>query len=196
MYEYIKGPITSLTPATAVIEAAGVGYLLNISLQSYADLSGKQEALLWVHYHVTMQDAPLFYGFFSKEERELFRLLISVSGIGANSARLMLSSYTASDLATAIATGNVSALTSVKGIGTKTAERVIVDLKGKVLGSSGAGAASAGAGGASSQMEEAVSALMVLGFTRAATEKVVRSIYGRDASISSEELIREALTKL
>ena len=196
MYEYIKGPVTSLTPTAAVIEAGGVGYLLNISLQSYAALASMQEAKVWVH-HIVRDDAQLFYGFSTTGERDLFRLLITVSGIGANTARIILSSYSPDELATIIATGNTASLNGIKGIGTKTAERIILDLKGKVLGSgSSESAASAGSLMKDSPMEEAISALMVLGFTRAATEKVVRGIFGGNPAISSEDLIRESLTRL
>ena len=132
MYEYIKGKIAELTPAYVVIEAGGIGYLLQISLQTYTALSNAVETTLYIH-HIVREDAQIFFGFHQQKERELFRLLISVSGIGANTARIMLSSYSVEEMVQIIATGNIAALKNVKGIGTKTAERAIVDLKNKVL---------------------------------------------------------------
>lgn len=195
MYEYIKGKITVLTPATVVVEAGGVGYLLNISLQSYSALDGKSDALVYVHHHVR-EDAHLFYGFVTQAERELFRLLITVSGIGANTARLILSSYGVEQLSGHIATGNVTALKSIKGIGLKTAERIILDLKGKVLSVASTDSNTSHTQAGSEAAHEAVSALMILGFAKAATEKVVQSICSNNPSLSAEDIIREALGKL
>lgn len=218
MYDYIKGRLTALTPTEAVVEASGVGYLLHISLQSYTALGGllaentaegntaaeeERQAVVYVH-QIVREDALLLFGFCQRGERELFRLLISVSGIGAGTARVMLSSYGTEDLVQIIATGNVAALKSVKGIGAKTAERTIVDLKSKVLqvsalstptteGALGGGKDRAAA---SSHGQEAVAALTVLGYTRAACEKVVRAICVGEPGLSAEAIIRQALTRL
>ncbi len=221
MYDYIKGRLTGLTPTEVVVEAGGVGYLLHISLQSYTALSawasarGEGDAgddgvtpgdvAMYVH-QIVREDALLLFGFCQPQERELFRLLISVSGIGAGTARVMLSSYGTEDLVQIIATGNVRALQGVKGIGAKTAERAIVDLKSKVLNVSALQTSAAiadGAGGskdtateAITHGQEAVAALTVLGYTRAACEKVVRAICAEEPSLSAEAIIRQALTRL
>lgn len=199
MYEYIKGCLTSISPTTAVVEAAGVGYLLNISLTSFAALEGKSEVLLYTHLYIVQDSAPVLYGFTSRQERELFRLLISVSGIGAGTARIMLSSNSPSEIATMISTGNVAMLTRVKGIGPKTGEVVVVKLRDKVLG-----VISAGDGGETSEQQgaqierwnEALDALMVLGFSRVATEKTVKAIARENPSMTTEDIIRTALSQL
>lgn len=119
MYDYLKGTIETLTPTNVVIECAGVGYAVNISLETYREIENLQTVKLFVHQYIIQQEAPVFYGFSSESERSLFRLLISVSGIGANTARIMLSSYKADELVNIIATGNIAAIKSVKGIGIK-----------------------------------------------------------------------------
>lgn len=196
MYEYIKGKIAELTPAYVVIEAGGIGYLLQISLQTYTALSNAVETTLYIH-HIVREDAQIFFGFHQQKERELFRLLISVSGIGANTARIMLSSYSVEEMVQIIATGNIAALKNVKGIGTKTAERAIVDLKNKVLN---VAAVSESAPGIFSEVaeniEEAVSALTILGYPKSACEKIVKSICRENPSLTAEAIIRQALTQL
>ena len=140
MYEYIQGTVAALTPTFAVVEAGGIGYFINISLQTYTRLTDRREAHLYLHQQVR-EDAHVLYGFADADERELFRMLISVSGVGAATARIMLSSLSSGDLTNAIAVGDVAVLKSIKGIGLKTAERIVVDLKGKARKAAGAGAA-------------------------------------------------------
>lgn len=197
MYEYIKGTITGLSPTSVVVDAGGVGYLLNISLQTYTAIGSQAEALLYVH-HIVREDAQILYGFVTKAERELFRLLISVSGIGAGTARVMLSAYGTQELINHIAVGNVAAIKSVKGIGIKTAERAIIDLKAKVLKvlSVEDEASLLEFSDQVSIIEEAVEALMILGYTRSATEKVIKAIHVATPTISVEDMIRQALSRL
>lgn len=202
MYEYITGEIKEITPTYTVIEASGIGYMINTSLQSFTAIGSAASAKLYIH-HVQREDAQLLFGFVSRAERELFRLLITVSGIGTNTARIMLSSYSVDDLVQIIATGNVAALQGIKGIGAKTAERTIVDLKSKVMNVSTlidtslpGGVASSFGGGSSEQAQEAISALMILGFTRASCEKIVKSISRNDPTLQAEALIRQALSQL
>ena len=132
MIEYIKGELTDLTPALAVIEAAGIGYALNISLNTFSAIQGKKEVKLYV-YEAIREDAHLLYGFVNKREREMFLLLITVSGVGANTARMMLSGMSVSELCSAISTGNAKLIQSIKGIGKMTAQRIIVDLRDKIV---------------------------------------------------------------
>ncbi|MDR3367495.1 MAG: Holliday junction branch migration protein RuvA [Prevotellaceae bacterium] len=196
MYEYIKGALTSLTPTCAVVEAAGIGYFVNISLQTYTRLADSREAQLYLHQQVR-EDAHVLYGFADADERELFRMLISVSGVGAATARIMLSSLNSGDLTTAISTGDVAVLKSIKGIGLKTAERIVVDLKGKSLKAVGAGEAGLpGVAVASGVRKEATAALLALGFPKAATEKAVEAVFTQNNRQSVEELIRGALQRL
>ncbi|SUE34186.1 Holliday junction branch migration protein RuvA [Rikenella microfusus] len=196
MYEYIKGKIAELTPAYVVIEAGGIGYLLQISLQTYTALSNAVETTLYIH-HIVREDAQIFFGFHQQKERELFRLLISVSGIGANTARIMLSSYSVEEMVQIIATGNIAALKNVKGIGTKTAERAIVDLKNKVLNVAAVSESAPGIfAEVAENIEEAVSALTVLGYPKSACEKIVKSICRENPSLTAEAIIRQALTQL
>lgn len=200
MFEYISGTLGSLTPTAAVIEAGGVGYFINISLQTHRALDSATTAKLYVHTYVLQQEAQVLYGFATLTEREMFRLLISVSGIGANTARIMLSTQSTDDLATMIATGNVNAIKQTKGIGIKTAERVVLELKNKVLNVMALEPQTADttnvAAAMNANLEEAISALVVLGFNRAATEKIARKIHNDNPEITPENLIREALSQL
>ncbi len=200
MYDYIKGELVELTPAYAVIEAGGVGYYLHISLHTFSQLEGRPQALLYVHF-VVREDVQLFYGFAARQEREIFRLLIGVSGVGAATARMMLSTYAPRELSSMIATGNTLLLKHVKGLGMKTAEKIVVELRDKILGVSGADdpgarAAAVPAEAAGRVVGEAVSALVMLGFARAASEKVVRQLVGANPASEVEEVIRMALKKL
>jgi len=196
MYEYIKGSVAEVAPAYAVIDAGGVGYYLHISLETYAAVEHAAEAKLYVHY-VVREDAQLLYGFSTKVEREVFRLLISVSGVGGNTARMILSTYSPHELQGIITSGNAVLLKNVKGLGLKTAQKIIVELSGKlaVLGADAAGDAPlAGADGGS--FDEALAALVMLGFARATAEKVLRAVMRELPRASVEELIRAALKRL
>ncbi len=192
MYEYIKGRIEELSPAMATIEASQIGYAVNISLNTYAALEGKEEAKLYI-YEAIREDAFVLYGFSEKRERELFLLLISVSGVGANTARMILSSFSVDELQAIISGENVNQLKAVKGIGLKTAQRIIVDLKDKV------GKDSTAIGEqiqANNNREEALTALVLLGFNRSASAKVVDKIIASDPTITLEKIIKEALKQL
>ena len=180
----------------AVIDAGGGGYYLHISLETYSAVEHAAEAKLYVHY-VVREDAQLLYGFSTKVEREVFRLLISVSGVGGNTARMILSTYSPRELQGIITSGNAVLLKNVKGLGLKTAQKIIVELSGKlaVLGTDAAGDAPlAGADGGS--FDEALAALVMLGFARATAEKVLRAVMRELPRASVEELIRAALKRL
>ncbi len=192
MYDYISGPVAELTPAYAVVDAGGVGYFLNISLETYSAVEHAAQAKLFVH-HVVREDAQLLYGFATRVERELFRLLIGVSGVGGNTARTILSTYSPAELQNIISAGNAVLLKNVKGLGLKTAQKIIVELSGKLTGlETGASAAVAG----NERVEEALAALNMLGFSKAAAEKVLRSVLRANPAASTEELVRLALKEL
>ena len=200
MIEYVKGELTELTPATAVVECGGVGYLLNISLNAYTAIQGKNQVKLYV-YEAISEDAHTLFGFAGKDERELFLQLLTVSGVGGNTARMIISSFTPQELTNVIRTGTERLLKSVKGIGLKTAQRIIVDLKDKVGGSMSLqvnGSTSLQAGGAMSGQvaDEAVSALVMLGFQSAASQKVVTAILRESPDFTVEQVIKEALKRL
>lgn len=197
MYDYIKGQITELTPAYAVLETAGIGFLIHIPLSVYSQLNGQSSAKLFV-YQAIREDAHLFYGFSSQTERQLFLLLISVSGIGPNTARMIMSSYSAAEIRDMIATGNVTALNSIKGIGSKTAQRIIVDLKDKILKIGGIDNAQGTQLSLQSNpvKEEAISALVMLGFASSASQKAVEQLIKNDPGLKVEQLIKLALKML
>lgn len=193
MYEYLSGTISELAPTHAVLDVGGVGYFLQISLQTYSEIEHSDRVKLFVHY-VVREDAQLLYGFASKAERELFRHLISVSGVGGNTARMILSTYSPRELQGIIATENAVLLKNVKGLGLKTAQKIIVELSGKLM-APGAddGGAQPGAGGS---FDEALAALSMLGFARAPAEKILRGVLRESPAAPVEELIRMALKKL
>lgn len=193
MYEYIKGILTEATPAYAIIECNGIGYFVNISVNTYSSIATAKEVTLFLH-QIIREDAHLLYGFFSREERTLFRQLISVSGVGANTASVMLSSMTVNEIAGAIMTDNVNAIKSVKGIGLKTAQRIIIELKDKVNATGSAEAANTGT--ALTIKEEALAALVMLGFVKAQAAKVLDKIIAAGNITSVEELIKLALKQL
>ncbi len=196
MIEYLKGEIAELTPATAIIECCGVGYEASITLNTYSALQGKKDTRLYI-YEVIREDAHLLYGFSNKQERELFLQLISVSGIGGNTARTILSAFTVNELCEAIATGNEVAIKSVKGIGLKTAQRLIVDLKDKIKGiGSSSGTAVLPATADNDVMEGAVAALVMLGFPSTAANKAVQSIMKSEPGMTIEQVIKQALKLL
>lgn len=204
MIDYIKGELAELTPAQAVIEAAGVGYALNISLNTYTAIQGKKDVKLFVHESLVTggrDDSYTFFGFASKQERDLYRLLISVLGVGANTARMILSAASPADLSNAIASGNERLLKGVKGIGLKTAQRIIVDLKDKVVALGIAQEVTMGEGGSAvavnnEVMDEAVSALTMLGFSPAPSAKVVKALLEENAAMPVEQVVKEALKRI
>ncbi|MBD8937728.1 MAG: Holliday junction branch migration protein RuvA [Prevotella stercorea] len=203
MIDYIKGELAELTPAQAIVEAYGVGYALNISLNTYEAIQGKQNVKLFVHEALVTggrDDSYTFFGFASKQERDLYRLLITVSGVGANTAHMILSSASPSELCDAISTGNERVLKSVKGIGLKTAQRIIVDLKDKILSLGIAQEVSAGTAADSTipvdVRDEAVAALTMLGFSPAPTAKVVTAILTDDATLPVEQVVKLALKQI
>ncbi len=203
MIEYIHGDLTDLTPAMAVVETAGVGYGLNISLNTYTAIQGKKEVKLYVHEVLVAggrDDSFTLYGFSTKQERELYRLLITVSGVGGNTARMILSSMSPSELCNVISTGNEKMLKGVKGIGLKTAQRIILDLKDKIV-SLGI-ASELPANGSNVAMvnndvkDEAVSALVMLGFSPAPSAKVVVDILKAQPELAVEQVIKLALKQI
>lgn len=193
MYEYIKGSLTDAAPTYAVVECGGIGYYMNISVNTYSQIAKEKEVTLFLH-QIVREDAHLLYGFASKEERALFRQLISVSGVGANTAGVMLSSMTVNEIVGAIMTENVNAIKSVKGIGLKTAQRVIIELKDKVGGMDGGGAVVPG--GVSTVKDEALAALVMLGFVKAQASKVLDKVAASGEATSVEQLIKLALKQL
>lgn len=193
MYEYIKGILAEANPAFAVVESGGIGYYVNISVNTYSAIAAAKEVMLYLH-QIVREDAHLLYGFFTREERTLFRQLISVSGVGANTASVMLSSMTVNEITGAILTDNVNAIKSVKGIGLKTAQRIIIELKDKVNGSGSAGSPTSGT--ALTIKEEALAALVMLGFVKAQAAKVLDKIIADGGIASVEELIKKALKQL
>lgn len=193
MYDFIRGTLIERNPANIVIEAGGVGYIANISLNTYTKLGDSKEALVYIHQSIR-EDAHLFYGFADKNERELFRNLISVNGVGAGTAIMMLSSLSPDEIATAVATENVNVLKAVKGIGIKTAQRIIIDLKDKL-----------GKFRENDQilfapdntiLNESLSALVMLGFVKKDAEKVVSKILQEQPQTTVESVIRQALKRL
>lgn len=197
MYEFIKGKVAEITPTYAVIEANGVGYLLNISLNTFTSVGESEGVLLYTHF-IVREDAQILYGFFTKKERELFRLLIGVSGVGGNTARMILSTFSAEELRTIIFTGKAEVLKTVKGLGIKTAQKIIVELKDKVTAVSGEESAAfvLGSGATTPTMDEALSALTMLGFAKAASEKAIREIVKENPGTTVEDVIRAALKRM
>lgn len=198
MYEYISGLVADLAPTYAVIDAGGVGYYVNISLQTYASIEGEKSARLYIHFAVR-EDAQVLYGFATRLERELFRHLISVSGVGGNTARMILSTYSTSELRNIIATENAVLLKNVKGLGLKTAQKIIVELSGKMLelgGGKDIATPAASGGGNNEIFDETMAALVMLGFQKGASEKVVKAILSESPSITVEDAVRQALRRL
>ena len=197
MYEYIVGTLTEAAPAYAVVEAGGIGYFINISLQTYSEIEGHDETKLFLHY-IVREDAQVLYGFASKSERELFRMLIGVSGVGGNTARMILSTYSTKELQNIIATGNATLLKNVKGLGLKTAQKIIVDLSGRMLevADMDATATQAATEAPSEAFDEALAALTMLGFQKGASDKVLRKLIMENPAAKVEELVRLALKHL
>ena len=196
MYTYIKGELVEITPTAAVIENNGMGYELQISLQTYTEIQSLRDVMLYIHHHVR-EDVELWYGFATKEERNIFRMLIEVNGIGPNTARMMLSSMSSAEIKTAIIAGDVNRIKSIKGIGIKTAQRVIIDLKDKIAkGGDDSTAALFVPETKSANMEEALSALVMLGFAKTAAEKVLKAVHKENPEYTLEELIKFSLKRL
>lgn len=201
MIEYIKGELIEMTPAIAIVEAYGIGYAINISLNTYSDIQGKKDIKLYIHEAIITggrDDSYTFYGFSSKQERSLYKLLITVSGVGANTARMILSSFTPSELCNVISNGEERMLKSVKGIGLKTAQRIIIDLRDKIIQ---AGIANELYVNTSSNnlnidtavKDEAISALTMLGFSPVSSSKVVIEVLTKDANLPVEQVVKQAL---
>lgn len=193
MFEYIKGIVVDLTPTSVVVETSGIGYFLNISLNTYSRLSGHKEAQLYLH-QVVRDDAHLLFGFIDASERGIFRHLISVSGVGANTARMMLSSLTTGEIQSAIVSSNVKILQGVKGIGAKTAQRIIIELKDKLGKETDISEFSLEVN--NTTKEEALSALVMLGFSKNSVSKIINKIYTANLNASVEDLIKLALKQL
>ncbi len=200
MIEYIKGELTEVTPAYAVVEARGVGYGLNISLNTYSNIQNKKEVKLYV-FESIREDAYALFGFSSRQEREMFTLLISVSGVGANTARMILSALSPAELCNVISTGNEKLLKTVKGIGLRTAQRIIVDLKDKIATADMGGditvGTAAGAAPANKEVhDEAMGALTMLGFAPAPSAKVVSAILSENPQLPVEQVVKLALKQI
>lgn len=193
MIEFIKGPIARLTPTDVTVDSGAVGYLAYISLNTYSALEGKKECRLWTHLRI-QEDAWTLYGFATEEERALFRSLIGVSGVGASTAMLVLSAFGTSDLQVIISRGDARALKSVKGVGGKTAERIIVDLRDKIKADTDALSIQTAA--KSDVFDEAFTALVMLGYKKADAEKALKKIFGAEPSLRVEDAIKKALAVL
>lgn len=193
MIEFLSGKLAELTPAYAVIDTGGVGYLANITLTAYTTLEGRQEARLLIHESIR-EDAYQLYGFLNEQERSLFRELIGVSGVGANTARMILSSIPAPELEGVIISGDHTRLKNVKGIGTKTAQRIIVDLRDKIKPTGDTLINQPVA--ASETYDEALAALTMLGFSRPQSQKALKKIFDADPTIKVESAIKKALAMM
>ncbi len=194
MIDYIKGSIVELTPAEIVIENGGIGYSILISLQTYQVLQDKKEAKIYI-FHYIREDTEEYYGFASKDERELFELLISVSGIGVASARMMLSTLSAEEIRNAILSEDIARIKSVKGIGLKSAQRLVLELKDKIVKGEGAAAEMLG-GSRNENVEEATGALVMLGFSKPNINKAIKTILKANPDASVEQIIKSALQML
>ena len=195
MIDYIKGTIIEITPTDIVLECHGIGYRILISLQTYEGLNGKTESIVYIH-HYLREDEELYYGFATKDERELFRLLIGVSGIGASTARMMLSSLTSDEIRNAILAEDINKIKSIKGIGLKSAQRLILELKDKIVKGAGSEGSSLFATNNNGVAEEAITALVMLGFTKANVNKAVSAVLKETPGASLEEIIKLSLKRL
>ena len=195
MIDYIKGTIAELTPTRVVLDNNGIGYRIEISLQTYEVLEGKKEATVFIyHYFRQREDIEMYYGFATRDERELFELIISVSGIGVNSARMMLSSFSAEELREAILSEDVNRIKSVKGIGLKSAQRLILELKDKIVKGEGSSTSEVLFQATSSEaIEEATRALTMLGFSKPNVNKAIQTILKKNPGAKVEEIIKQAL---
>ncbi|MGM9791168.1 MAG: Holliday junction branch migration protein RuvA [Candidatus Cryptobacteroides sp.] len=197
MIDYISGHIAELTPTRVVIDNNGIGYAMEISLQTYAELEGKEDAKLYVHHHLqNNSDVEMYYGFANRDERSLFQTIIGVSGVGVNSARMILSSLSADEFRSAILSENVNVIKSVKGIGLKTAQRMILELKDKIVKGEGASPEVLFTAEKNAAMEEASSALQMLGFSKPNINKALQAIVKSNPNAKVEDLIKAALKML
>ena len=195
MIDYIKGEIIELTPTDTVVECYGIGYNILISVQTYSALEGKKNATIYIH-HYLREDEELYYGFATKEERHMFRLLIGVSGVGAATARMMLSSLTVEEIQNAILSEDVNRIKSVKGIGLKSAQRMILELKDKIVKGDQADMSTLFSKADNKAAEEATTALIMLGFTKVNVTKAVNAVLKEDPAATVENIIRKSLQKL
>lgn len=199
MYDYFSGKIEEITPTQATLEINGIGYILNISLQTYSHISDKESTKLFAHLYGLRDDLPVLYGFSTKQERAVFRQLIEVSGVGGNTARTILSTFSAIELSHIISTGDSTTLKRVKGLGQKTSEKVIVELRDKIIETTKIEGENLEEITMSKDLSiaiEAVSALQMLGFNRVASEKVVRSIIQENPNEKIEKIIKLSLKKM
>ena len=195
MIDYIKGSLAELNPTEAIVECNGIGYSLLISLQTYEGLNGNSDVKVYIH-HYLREDEELYYGFATKDERNLFRLLIGVSGIGAATARMMLSSLSCDEIRNAIIAEDINKIKSIKGIGLKSAQRLILELKDKIVKGGGSEATQIFSSGSNPAIEEATTALVLLGFTKANVNKAVAAVLKESPNASLEEIIKLALKRL
>ena len=195
MIDYIKGEITELNPTEVTVECNGIGYRILISLQTFSAIERQKETKIYIH-HYLREDEELYYGFSTKDERELFRLLIGVSGIGASTARMMLSSLSSEEIRNAIIAEDINRIKSIKGIGTKSAQRLVIELKDKIVKGAGSDTGTLLQPADSSIVEEATTALVLLGFTKANVTKAVNAVLKENPSASIETIIKASLKKL
>lgn len=195
MIDYIKGQIVELTPAELILETGGIGYSILISLQTYEAFQGKAQATAYIHHYIR-EEEELYYGFATKDERELFRLLIGVSGIGVGSARMMLSTLTDEEIRQAILAEDVNKIKSVKGIGLKSAQRLVLELKDKIVKGAGSDAGTIFRQDTNATVEEATTALVMLGFTKPNINKVMPAILKENPNARVEDIIKAALKRL
>ena len=195
MIDYIKGQISELTPTEVILETYGIGYRILISIQTYEGLNGKKDATVYIH-HYLREDEELYYGFATRDERELFRLLIGVSGIGASTARMMLSSMSSEEIRNAIIAEDINKIKSIKGIGLKSAQRLVLELKDKVVKGGGSDTPALFQTSSNAHTDEAVTALVMLGFTKANVTKAVTAFLKENPAASLEEIIKQSLKRL
>ena len=195
MIDYIKGKITELNPSEMTVETYGIGYKVLISLQTFSSFENSSECTVYIHHHIR-EDEETFYGFSTKDERELFRLLIGVSGIGAATARMMLSSLSSEEIRNAIIAEDIVRIKPIKGIGVKSAQRLVLELKDKIVKGAGTDVSGLISKTDNGTSEEAATALVLLGFPKATVQKVLNSIIKEEPQISLENLIKAALKKL
>ena len=200
MYNYISGEVAEISPTSITIDNGGIGYQMNISLQTFTALAGQAKAKIFTHQYLVRDDLPILYGFFTKSERDLFKLLVGVSGVGGGTARMILSTFSIPDLVSIISTGGSALLKSVKGLGAKTSEKIIVELRDKMGTIATDGDNTSGVSRIelvdNELLEEAISALIMLGFAKLPSTKVVKSILAENKEFKIEDVIRLSLKKL